>query len=307
MASTPQRSGSEGPLCHSTPKSEEVEESKRVGQVTSLPVSTHGWYRVLVFSKDHLGVNRVLRSIRRKITPLKLKPHYLHSGGEFDAAEDAGALFTFYVNGYAVASALFRLDRLNSRLWLRVNHRMPVIQYDAAHKRALKQAIMARYDPRKRSLDLTLFHYDGILQGMFFALANPHCMSSVLGILAREMPELEHLWLDRNHLSHLQPFWHVERRLPRLQSISIENNDLNSVALLRVLQFLPLVDLNLRRNLLPPGYEIDVLYMWPRLQKLNEVILPPGIGIHLRRHCAPVLIQKVSQETGMNWEWSSKF
>ncbi|KAH8280861.1 hypothetical protein KR054_001720, partial [Drosophila jambulina] len=276
MFSTPQRrNGSEGPLYHSTPRSEVLEESEPVGHVTSLAVSTHGWYRVLVFSKDHLGVNRILRRIRQKLRPLKLELHYLHSGGESDAAEDAGALFTFYVNGYAVASALFRLGKVNSRLWVRVNQRMPVVQYDAAHRKALRQAILARYDRRHRSLNLTLFHHDGILQGVFFALANPHCMSTVLWILAREMPDLRDLKLDRNHLSTLMPFWHVERRLPGLQSISLENNDLNSLALLQALEFLPLVELNLKRNLLPPGYEIDVLYMWPSLQKLNGVSVPP--------------------------------
>ncbi|KAH8248308.1 hypothetical protein KR038_010975, partial [Drosophila bunnanda] len=271
MPSTPQHKDIQGPLCHSTPRSAELEEPGSLGPITSLPVSTHGWYRVLVFSKDHLGVNRVLRRIRQKIRPLKLEPHYLHSGGELDAPEDTGALFTFYVSGYAVASALFHLDRITSRLRLGVNHRMPVFQYDEAHRRALNQAILARYDSRRRSLNLTLFHHDGTLQGMFFALANPHCMSSVLWIVARKMPELEHLSLDQNHLSTLQPFWRLERRLPRLQSISLENNDLNSVAVLQALGFLPLVELNLKRNLLPPGYEIDVLYMWPSLQKLNGV------------------------------------
>ncbi|KAH8243150.1 hypothetical protein KR032_005005, partial [Drosophila birchii] len=275
MLSTPRLKGIVGPLCHSTPRTEELEECGTVGHVTSLSVSTHGWYRVLVFSKDHLGVNRVLRRIRQKIRPLKLTPHYLHSGGEFDAAEDSGALFTFYVNGFAVASALFRLERVSSRLWLRVNHRMPIVQYDTAHRKALKQAILARYDPLQQSLNLTLFHNDGNLQGMFFGLANPHCMSSVLWILAREMPGLKQLWLDRNHLTTLQPFYHVERRLPQLQSISLENNDLNSLASLRPLEFLPLVELNLRRNLLPPDYEIDVVYMWPRLKKLNGIYVPP--------------------------------
>ncbi|KAH8374785.1 hypothetical protein KR200_006113, partial [Drosophila serrata] len=273
--STPRGKGIQGPLCHSTPRVVDLEESGPVGRVTSLPVSIHGWYRVLVFSKDHVGVNRVLRRIRQRIKPLKLEPHYLHSGGEFDAAEDAGALFTFYVNSYAVASALFKLDRINNRLWLGVNHRMPVFQYDEAHKKALKEAILARYDDKRQSLDLTSFHNDGILEEMFFALANSHCMTSVLQIVEKEMPELEHLCLDRNHLTSLQPFCQVESRLPRLRSISLEYNDLNSLSLLQSLQLLPLVELNLKQNFLPPGYEIDVLYMWRSLRKINGVSVPP--------------------------------
>lgn len=306
MFSTSRSEWSAGPLYHSTTGSEDLEESSialsDVGH-GRLPVSAIGCYRVLVFSRDRCGIiHRDLRRIRRKLKPLKLKPLYLHPGGELDAEEDAGALFTFYVNSYRVASALFRIYRVNRRLWLRVNNRMPLVHYDAAHRRALKEALLTRYDPRQRSLDLTLFHQDGLLQGKFFALANPHCMSSVLGILAREMPEVRSLRLDRNHLSHLQPFWHVERRLPLLHSISLENNELDSLALLQVLEHLPLFELNLKRNLLPPGYEIDVLHLWPSLRKLNEIYVPPDMDRCCP--CDPVVVQKIYEETGMNWTWS---
>lgn len=171
MFSTSRSEWSAGPLYHSTTGSEDLEESSialsDVGH-GRLPVSAIGCYRVLVFSRDRCGIiHRDLRRIRRKLKPLKLKPLYLHPGGELDAEEDAGALFTFYVNSYRVASALFRIYRVNRRLWLRVNNRMPLFHYDAAHRRALKEALLTRYDPRQRSLDLTLFHQDGLLQGSF--------------------------------------------------------------------------------------------------------------------------------------------
>ncbi|XP_017119578.1 nuclear RNA export factor 1 [Drosophila elegans] len=267
MFVTPRRNSSEGPLCHSTPRSDRYEPRPK----PNLPVSVYGWYRVLIFSSDRRqSINRVMRQLRRSLCPLKLDPRYLHSGGEPDVAEDFGALCTFYVDGYNIASALFRLGRLDERVWLMVSDRMPRIRIDSEYRRRLRRVLLTRYDRQQRSLDLTLFHNDEAWRGEFCALAQPDCMSTVIGIMEREMPELGRLILDRNHLTHLWPFDRIERRLPRLQCVSLKYNDIESLYLLRVFRFLTLVELNLERNLLPAGYERDVPYLWPSLEVLNE-------------------------------------
>ncbi|XP_016953811.1 uncharacterized protein LOC108027104 [Drosophila biarmipes] len=272
MFSTPRQNSTDGPLCHSTPRSESHAPQFESRPVANLPVSVYGWYRVLIFSSDRReSVNRVLRRLRRILSPLKLDPRYKHSGGEYDEAEDSGAQFTFYVDSYNVASALFRRGRLDNRVWLKVSDRMPWVRVTSAFKLRLKRVILERYDPERRSLDLTLFHMDEAWRGEFCALAESHCMNSVVGIMERCLPGLERLILDRNHLTHLWSFRELERRFPWLHSVSLKNNDITNLEVLRVFQYLPLVALNLERNLLPPGYEENVLSIWPRLQFLNDI------------------------------------
>ncbi|XP_037730009.1 nuclear RNA export factor 1 [Drosophila subpulchrella] len=272
MSFSPRQNSTEGPLCHSTPRSENYASQIESRPVANLPVSVYGWYRVLVFSSDRReSINRVLRRLRWILNPLKLDPRYKHSGGEYDNLEDSGAKFTFYVDSYNVASALFRRGRLDNRLWLKVSDRMPSVRITLAFKLRLKRVILERYDPEQRSLDLTLFHMDETWRGEFCALAEPHCMSTAVDIMEQCLPQLEHLILDRNHLTHLWIFRQSERRFPWLQRVSLKNNDITNIEVLRVFQYLPLVALNLERNLLPPAYEGQVLSIWPRLRFLNDI------------------------------------
>ncbi|XP_016991699.1 nuclear RNA export factor 1 [Drosophila rhopaloa] len=297
------RSSCEGPLCHSTPRSDKYRPQLEPtpSSAANLPVSVYGWYRVLVFSSDRRqSINRVLRRLRRILWPLKLAPRYKHSGGEHDVAEDSGALFTFYVDRYDTASALFRLRRLDDRVRLRVSDRVPQVRISPSYRRRLRRVLLARYDPNQRSLDLTLFHNDEAWRGEFCALAQPHCLSTVIGIMEREMPELVRLTLDRNHLTQLWSFTGVERRFPRLQCVSLRNNDIGSLGLLRVFQFLALVELNLERNLLPAGYEREVLSTWPSLEVLNEIQVTPDPR-------TLYLAERMAQLTGASPVYCRKF
>ncbi|KAH8369168.1 hypothetical protein KR009_003253, partial [Drosophila setifemur] len=266
MFATPQRSSKGGPLCHSTPKSssEGASLSSEIAAVPRLAISLFGWYCVQVLRKDcRVTRNRVLRMLRRKVRPLLLEPRYLL---------ESGACLTFHVNSYSVASKLNTLGRLDHTiLCLRVGDQMPQVRIDAKYRRRLKRVLLSRFDPRQQSLDLTQFHADEAWRHEFCALAQPNCLQAVIAIVEREMPELVCLKLDRNHLNQLWPFSNVERRLPRLQRISLEVNDLDNLTLLQVFGNLPLVELSLRRNLLPAGYEGVVLRCWPTLRMLNGV------------------------------------
>nr|NP_731156.1 nuclear export factor 4 [Drosophila melanogaster]AAN13351.1 nuclear export factor 4 [Drosophila melanogaster] len=297
MFATPRNNSSEGPLCHSTPRSVKGDFKFESKNGARLPRSIYGWYRVLIYSTDRrLTFNRVLRRIRCILTPLKINPRYKHTGGEQDTAEDSWALFTFFVDSYDVASALFRRGWVDNQIWLKVSDRMPKIWINSILRLHLTMVLLDRYDPVERSLDLTLFYKDKALCGEFFALAESNCMSTVLGIVDREMPELERLILDGNHLTNLWVFRKVERRFPRLHSISLKHNDIENIYSLRNLQFLPLAELNLLDNPLPAGYEKEVLDIWPSLQVLNKIQVTPDPAMMQ-------LVERVLQHTGTKREF----
>ncbi|XP_022213403.2 nuclear RNA export factor 1 [Drosophila obscura] len=297
-----------GPLCHSTPKPERSSGPCR--SRGSLAISAYGWYRVLVFSSDHREtMKRVLRRLGRQLRPHYLDPRYGHLGGETDATEDADAFLTFYVNDYTQARELQGLSRQQlGPLRVRVNGRTPWMRLTPAYCQRLRHAVRSRYDPVRQSLDLALFHLAPEWRAEFCALAQPCCLRAVIGIVAQEMPHLLHLRLDMNYLRDLRPFHDVERRFPRLQYLSLGDNRLDSVSELQVFRLLPLIELDLRGNLLPANYERSVRDILPRLQILNGAELHPrphqrssSLALH---NCRSALVSRLCRETGMNSYWS---
>ncbi|KAH8330820.1 hypothetical protein KR067_007864, partial [Drosophila pandora] len=297
MFSPPRRNEGDAPLCHSTPKGDLQEISSGPRFPARIPVSIYGWYRVLVFCDNRReSKGRVMRRLHRLVSPNRLAPRYMHPGGEKDAPDDVDAFLTFYVNSYVIASELNRCSMSEPRLYLKVSDRMPLVKIDNAYRWRLKKTLKARYDSRKRSLDLTQFYTDEAWREEFCALAQPHCLYEAISIVSSIMPDLLSLKLDRNHLRNLWPFVHLEQRLPSLQCISLLNNDLDSLSMLQVFQFLPLTELDIRRNLLPSGYENDVIRMWPSLKILDGT--PIRLGRRVTSDVDPV--EKLSQQTGMN-------
>lgn len=296
MFSPTKRDEDDAPLCHSTPKGD-LQDSTGPRIPARIPVSIYGWYRVLVFCNSRGETKgRVMRRLHRMVSPNRLAPRYMHPGGEKDAPEDVDAFLTFYVNSYVIASELNHRCMDEPRLYLKVSDRMPLVKIDHAYRWRLKKTLKARYDSRKRSLDLTQFYTDEAWREEFCALAQPHCLYEAISIMSNIMPDLLSLKLDRNHLRNLWPFVHLEQRLPNLQYISLLNNDLDSLSMLEVFQFLPLTELDVRRNLLPPGYENDVIRMMPTLKILDGI----PISLEVRVTCDVDPVERLSQYTGMN-------
>ncbi|XP_034132354.1 uncharacterized protein LOC117586425 [Drosophila guanche] len=74
-----------------------------------------------------------------------------------------------------------------------------------------------------------------------------------------------------------------------------------------VFQFLPLIELNLTGNRLPPSHERSVRNEWPRLRILNDVQLSPRP--HQRifsslKSSRGYLVPRLCQDTGNASQWS---
>ncbi|EDV94801.1 nuclear RNA export factor 1 [Drosophila grimshawi] len=236
-----------------------------------VPISPYGWYRVLVFSQySGYTVSQVLEKLRLAVAPRKLRFYYLHVGGEQDVERDRRATFTFYVNSYELAAELQFRGHCPPVVGLRVNDRPPMIRVDEAYKWKLRTVIMSRYDERRRCLNLRRFYADDYWkQGEFCALQQFECLAAIIDIMEQELPELRRLLLDNNHLCHLGGFRGVEQRLPRLNCISLQQNELKTLRPLRVFQRLRLTELTVHRNPLPRNYERQLVLMFPQLHTLN--------------------------------------
>ncbi|KAH8335622.1 hypothetical protein KR074_007316, partial [Drosophila pseudoananassae] len=297
MFSSPRRDTLDAPIFHSTPKSDVQETSPGPRSLARIPVSVYGWYRVLVFCENHRqSKGRVMRRLYRLVTPHRLAPRYMHPGGEKDAPHDDDAFLTFYVNSYLIASELNRRSMRETKLYLKISDRMPLVRLDHAYRWRLKKTLQARYDAHTRIIDLTQFYADDAWRDHFCALAQPHCLDEAISIISRTMPDLVCLKLDRNFLRNLWPLAHLEERLPDLRCISLLNNDIDSLSMLQVFKGLPLTELDIRSNLLSPGYENDVIRMWPTLRVLDGT----SIVMEIRITCDVDPVERLSRQTGMN-------
>ncbi|ALC46971.1 nxf4 [Drosophila busckii] len=232
-----------------------------------LPISHHGWYRVVVFTM--LTPPEVLRQLQWHLMIRKLRYYYFHEGGEEDVAEDEHASFTFYVKSYKLANALLQRGQHLALAILRVSDKPPQLQVDAAYRWKLRKLLLLRYDEKRRSLNLRRFYADKHWRREFCALQQFELLEACFEIMAQELPQLRHLRLDHNYLVHLGAFSGVEQLLPQLKSISLRRNELNDVRLLSMLQPLHITELNVRRNPLPRNYKQQLLQMLPQLRKLN--------------------------------------
>ncbi|XP_030240424.1 nuclear RNA export factor 1 [Drosophila navojoa] len=246
-----------------------------------VPISPYGWYRVLVYSQySGYTVEQVMEKLREAVAPRKLKYYYLHEGGEQDVERDKRATFTFYVDSYKLAAELQLRGHQPPVVGLRVNDRPPLIDVDEAYKWKLRKVIMSRYDEKRRCLNLCRFYADDQWKGEFCALQQFECFAATMDIMERELPQLRRLLLDNNHMCHLGGFRGVDQRLPRLHSISLQQNDLKTLRELRVFQRLHLTELSVKRNLLPRNYEQQVLVMFPSLCMLNGRCVRRSPSIH---------------------------
>lgn len=244
-----------------------------------VPISPYGWYRVLVYSHySGYTVNQVLDKLRLAVAPRRFRYYYLHQGGEQDYERDNRASFTFYVDNYKLAAELQQRGHCPPIMGLLVNDRTPYIKVDDALRWKLRKVITSRYDAGKRCLNLSRLHADEDWRGEFCAVQQVECFEAIVDIIEQEMPQLRRLLLDNNHLCYLGSFRNVEHRLPRLQCISLQRNQLKTLRTLRVFQRLHLTELKLRRNPLPRNYEQQVLHMFPHLKVLNSYAVRPRIS-----------------------------
>ncbi|ETN60147.1 hypothetical protein AND_008236 [Anopheles darlingi] len=242
--------------------------------------SQTSWYEVRIPYGQKYEKEFVLRSIQQAISPQIFIPRY------YKAAESCA---TFYVEDFATAEAIQKMDRKidtpdGRKMILLVRSNHPVFQVNDQLKERMKQAMVKRYNPATKALNLEKFHADPDLSDIFCALFRPQIILVAIDIIAEHIPELEALNLNDNKLYMLDHLRTMATKIPNIKILYMAKNRIPYINTLDSLKALKLVELNLEENPLKQRYEDQTVYVseirkrFPKVIKLDNIELPPPIS-----------------------------
>ncbi|XP_050071906.1 nuclear RNA export factor 1 [Anopheles maculipalpis] len=241
------------------------------------------WYEVKIPYGHKYEKDFILRSIQQQLSPMVFIPLY-YKTTEFAAS--------FFVEGFQVASAILQASRTiecpdGRRLTLNVRSSQPPVQMNEQLKSRMKQAMVKRYNPHTKALDLQRFHADPDLSDIFCALARAQIMLTAIDIIAEHIPELQALNLNDNRLYMLEHMKSMANKLPHLKILHLAKNRIPYLSTLDSLKNLKLVELNLEDNPLRKQYDDNTAYIsevrkrFPKVLKLDNIDLPPPISFDI--------------------------
>ncbi|XP_067011761.2 nuclear RNA export factor 1 [Anabrus simplex] len=239
------------------------------------------WYRVTIPFGSKYPKEYILKILLNYISPSVFIPI---------AYKTQGSEASFYVEDGKVADQLHAADRkitVNDgfKLTVKVRPGIPNIQLDSSVKEKMKQAMVKRFNPVTKALDLSKFHMDPeLVDDCLAALYRANVMLAVVDIIAENIPELTALNLSDNKLYNIEHLSILTRKLPNLTVLHIGSNRIRDINQLNSLKGLKLTELVLDGNPLCDKFKEEGAYVsevrkrFPKVMKLDGADLPPPIG-----------------------------
>ncbi|CAH1711743.1 unnamed protein product [Chironomus riparius] len=255
--------------------------NRRIGGM-NLIQNHAGWYLVTIHHGSKYEKDVLLKLLMNALLPTVFNAHYYKIDTENSCAQ-------FYVDDYDIAAKILTQDKkLNLpdgfKMIIRVRGSVPHVKVDETLKERMKLAMVKRYNPQTKALDLTKFHADQDLSDVFCALFRPQIMSAVISIIVENIPDLEALNLNENKLNMFDHLKILSSKLHHLKIIYLANNRIGSLSSLEVFKHLPIVEFYLEGNPFKKrfakngDYVSEVKKKFPKLLKLDGVELSPTIG-----------------------------
>lgn len=238
------------------------------------------WFEVKIPYGHKYDKDFILRSLLQAIQPNLFIP-------QFWKVEDTAV--SFYIEDFTAAEALQKADRTiglpdGRKMIVIVRNGSPQFHVNEQLKERMKLAMVKRYNPATKALNLEKFHTDPDLADIFCALFRPQIMMAAFDVIKENIPDLEALNLNDNKLHMLDHFKLLEKKAPNLKVLYMANNKIPYVTSLDALKNLALVEINLEGNQLkerikdPTVYVSEVRKRLPKVIKLDNMDLPPPIG-----------------------------
>lgn len=215
------------------------------------------WYEVKIPYGHKYEKEFILRSLVNAISPLIFIPQYWK-------VEDTAV--SFYIEDFQAAEALQKIDRTiglpdGRKMIVIVRNSNPQYQVNAQLKERMKLAMVKRYNPATRALNLEKFHTDPDLSDIFCALFRPQIMLAAFDVIKDNIPDLEALNLNDNKLLILDHFRTLAQKVPNLKILHMANNKIPYVTSLDCLKALSLVEINLEGNPLKDRIKDQTVYI----------------------------------------------
>ncbi|XP_055638003.1 nuclear RNA export factor 1 [Toxorhynchites rutilus septentrionalis] len=254
------------------------------------------WFEIKIPYGHKYEKDFILRSLLTAIKPVLFIPHYWK-------VEDTAV--SFYIDDFEAALALQKVDRTiglpdGRKMIVVVRNGAPQFQVNEQLKERMKLAMVKRYNPTTKALNLEKFHNDPDLNDIFCALFRPQIMLAAFDVIKDNIPDLEALNVNNNKLHMLDHFKELAVKVPNLKILHMANNKIPFVTSLDSLKALPLVEINLDGNPLKSrvpdqsSYVSEVRKRLPKVIKLDDMTLPPPIGFDVTDEVAKLPTAKAS-------------
>lgn len=254
--------------------------------------SPSGWYKIVINQGSRYDKDMIFKLLLNALSPTVFIPKYF--------TVEVNKSVSFFVDAYDVAEKISKLDRKielpdGFKLVLRVIGSTPQVKIDNTLKERMKNAMVKRYNPATKALDLTKFDADTDLTDIFCGLFRPPILSAAIDIIAENIPDLEALNLNDNKIYLLDHLNMMVTKLPHLKILYLGNNkvscfgiklivylftimwDLSQVFMLTALDSLrglPLVELFLEGNPCKKRIKDHAHYV-----RYYELLFAPSDGI----------------------------
>ncbi|KRT79098.1 hypothetical protein AMK59_7798 [Oryctes borbonicus] len=255
----------------------------KVGSKRKLLEGPTGWYRVILPFGNKYDKPYILKTLLDKLSPEPFQPITWQVNGNS---------CTFFVDNFKVAEKLHNMDKEiqlpdGFKLLIRVSIGCPNIDVNSAMKEKMKLAMVKRYNPATRALDLAKFHADPDLSLLFCALFKPIILLAVIDIIAENIPDIEAINLSDNKIQILNHLRRLSHKLPNLKILHLGNNKIKDIIQLDSLMGLNIIELVLDGNPLCDKFKDQSTYIsevrkrFPKVMKLDGTDLPPPISFDI--------------------------
>lgn len=195
---------------------------RHIGGGGKLLQNPTGWYQVTIQHGHKYDKDQIFKLLLNAVAPTIFIPNYYKADNEMKVA-------SFYVDEHDVAEKIMKMDRKlelpdGFKMMIRVRGSLPTTKIDQSLKERMKNAMVKRYNPGTKALDLTKFHADPELTDIFCALFRPPIMTAAIDIIAENIPDLEALNLNDNKLNLLEHLKVMKTKLTNLKILYLGNN-----------------------------------------------------------------------------------
>lgn len=181
-----------------------------------------GWYMVSITQGGKYDRDTLLRLLMSALAPTTFNAQF------YKIDKDTNAVH-FYLDDFEIAEQILRQDKKielpdGFKMMIRVRGSVPLVRVDETLKERMKMAMVKRYNAQTKAMDLTKFHSDPDLNDIFCALARPQLMTTIIDIIAENIPDLEALNLNDNKLGLIDHLRILSTKLPHLKILYLGNN-----------------------------------------------------------------------------------
>lgn len=186
-----------------------------------------GWYMVSITQGGKYDRDTLLRLLMSAVAPTTFNAQF------YRVDKDTNAVH-FYLDDFDVAEQILRQDKKielpdGFKMIIRCRGSVPQVRVDENLKERMKMAMVKRYNAQTKAMDLTRFHSDPDFNDIFCALARPQVMTTVIDIIAENIPDLEALNLNDNKLGLLDHLRVLSTKLPNLKILYLGNNKVRNL------------------------------------------------------------------------------